>query len=55
MNGCMTCGGFGGHHDPVAHDADLQEIEEPTPCELGNHTFCIEPLCSCPCHSDDRP
>ena len=22
MNGCQTCGGFGGHHDPIAHDAE---------------------------------
>ena len=20
MNGCQTCGGFGGHHDQTAHD-----------------------------------
>lgn len=20
MTGCRTCGGFDGHHDPVAHD-----------------------------------
>ena len=23
MTGCQTCGGFGMHHDPIAHDAEL--------------------------------
>ena len=22
MTGCATCGGYGGHHDPIAHDTD---------------------------------
>lgn len=31
MTGCYTCGGFGGHHDPVAHDQ--HENDEPCVCD----------------------
>ena len=28
MTGCHTCGGYGMHHDPVAHDAEPITAEE---------------------------
>jgi hypothetical protein len=28
MSGCQTCGGFGMHHDPVAHGWDSEECSD---------------------------
>lgn len=34
MSGCQTCGGFGGHHDPIAHDWLARTDEDcPVACD----------------------
>ena len=30
MNGCTTCGGFGGHHEPIAHNWAVPWVTCPT-------------------------
>jgi hypothetical protein len=39
VSGCQTCGGFGGHHDPVTHGQ--QENDEPCNgiCVMGNEVM----------------
>lgn len=46
MTGCQTCGGFGMHHDPVAHGT---ENAEPC-CDYRDHGG-ENPACDCPMHA----
>jgi hypothetical protein len=36
MTGCQTCGGFGMHHDPIAHGTENDE-----PCMCGTPFTCM--------------
>jgi tryptophan synthase beta subunit len=44
MNGCYTCGGFGGHHDPVAHGHERQS-ERMTHDEIAEIAFSVINAC----------
>jgi hypothetical protein len=60
MTGCLTCGGYGNRHDPIAHDAEREAaVTEPICPDCQSHedgSFTCDPSRErCPYEPDPFP